>query len=137
MRDKSSSWLARWKDKAEALEAQVFALYLAYRHPRTPWFAKAAALAVAAYSLSPIDLIPDFIPVLGYLDDLLIVPLGVMLVVRLVPRDVMAECQARAAEMQANGAPQFRWMGAVVAGLWAAVILLVLARIFEALRPGS
>jgi uncharacterized membrane protein YkvA (DUF1232 family) len=123
------AWLRNWQEKAEALERQVFALYLAYRHPRTPWYAKALALTVAAYSLSPIDLIPDFIPLLGYLDDLLIVPGGVLLVIKLVPRDVMAECQSQAAEMQAAGAPQFRWMGVVVVFLWLAALALAAALI--------
>lgn len=121
------AWLSRWRESAEALEAQVYAIYLAYRHPRTPWYAKALALAVTAYALSPIDLIPDVIPVLGYLDDLLIVPAGVLLVVRLVPPAVMAECRARAAELQAAGAPQFRWMGAVVVALWLVALVFVIA----------
>jgi uncharacterized membrane protein YkvA (DUF1232 family) len=74
----------------------VHALYLAARDPRVPWYAKAAAMAVAAYALSPIDLIPDFIPVLGYLDDLIIVPAGILLVVRLIPPELMREFRARA-----------------------------------------
>jgi uncharacterized membrane protein YkvA (DUF1232 family) len=74
----------------------VHAVYQAARDPRTPWYARAAAILVAAYALSPIDLIPDFIPVLGYLDDLLIVPLGILLVVRLIPADVLAEHRATA-----------------------------------------
>lgn len=127
---KPSAWLANWKTRAEALEAEVYALYLAYRDPRTPWYARAIAVGVVAYTLSPIDLIPDFIPVLGYLDDLVIVPLGVLLVVRLVPREVMAECQLRAAGLQAAGAPQFRWMGVVVVWLWLAA-LVVLALLVE------
>ena len=131
---KPATWLKKWKEKAEALETQVFTLYLAYRHPRTPWYAKALALAVTAYALSPIDLIPDFIPLLGYLDDLLIVPGGVLLVIKLVPPDVMAECQGRAAEMQAAGAPQFRWMGAVVVVLWLAALALVAALVISQVR---
>jgi len=74
----------------------VLALWLAARDPRVPWYAKAVAGAVAAYALSPIDLIPDFVPVLGYLDDLIIVPLGILLAVRLVPPDLMAEFRAEA-----------------------------------------
>jgi uncharacterized membrane protein YkvA (DUF1232 family) len=73
------------------------AIYLAARDPRTPWYAKALAVAVAGYALSPLDLIPDFVPVLGYLDDLLIVPLGIVAVVRLIPPQVMAESRAAAA----------------------------------------
>ena len=81
---------------ARGITRDVHALYLAARDPRVPWYAKAAAIAVAAYALSPIDLIPDFIPVLGYLDDLIIVPLGILLAVRLVPEDLMAEFRASA-----------------------------------------
>ena len=74
----------------------MVALWLAVRDPRVPWHAKAVAAAVAAYALSPIDLIPDFVPILGYLDDLLIVPLGIVVAVRLIPRPIMAELRAKA-----------------------------------------
>ena len=74
-------------------------MYLACRDPRVPWYAKAVALGLVAYALSPIDLIPDFVPVLGYLDDLVVIPLGVLLVRRLIPDDVMADCRARAQVM--------------------------------------
>ncbi len=90
--------LSRIKVWARAIKTDVHAVYLAARDPRVPWFAKALAMAVTAYALSPIDLIPDFIPVLGYLDDLLIVPLGILLVIRLVPADVMAEYRIKARE---------------------------------------
>src|SRR5512137_476678 len=88
--------LERAKHWARGVKRDVHAVFLAARHPATPWYAKALAVAVAAYALSPIDLIPDFIPVLGYLDDLVIVPLGILLVTRLVPPEVMAACRAEA-----------------------------------------
>jgi uncharacterized membrane protein YkvA (DUF1232 family) len=131
---KPSNWFNHWKEKAKELEMQVFALYLAYRHPCTPWYAKVLALAVAAYAFSPIDLIPDFIPVVGYLDDLLIVPAGVLLVTKLVPAQVMAECRSRAAEMQAAGAPQFRWMGFIVVLLWLVALAIVVAIVVSLIR---
>jgi uncharacterized membrane protein YkvA (DUF1232 family) len=116
--------LRRW---ARGLKREVHALYLSARDARTPWYAKAVAIAVAGYALSPIDLIPDFIPILGYLDDLLIVPLGILLAVRLVPPDVMAEHRAAAA--LATRRPVSRvaaalivlvWLvAAAAAGLWA------------------
>src|SRR3977135_2403591 len=81
---------------ARRLIRDVPAVYLALRDPRVPWHARVLAIAVAGYALSPIDLIPDFIPVIGYLDDLIIVPLGIWLVVSLIPDDVMAECRAKA-----------------------------------------
>jgi uncharacterized membrane protein YkvA (DUF1232 family) len=81
---------------AAALKRDIRAIYLAARDPRVPWYAKALAMAVAGYALSPIDLIPDFIPVIGYLDDLVLVPVGIWLVVSLIPEEIMAECRARA-----------------------------------------
>ena len=83
--------LARLKGWARTVKRDVIALFLAARDPRTPWYAKMAAGLVAAYALSPIDLIPDFIPIVGYLDDLVIVPLGIWIAVRLVPADLMRE----------------------------------------------
>ncbi len=88
---------ARLRDWTRSIKRDVHAVYLASRDPRVPWLAKALAVCVAAYALSPIDLIPDFIPVLGYLDDLILVPLGIMLVIRLIPPGIMAEHRAAAA----------------------------------------
>ncbi|MEO6013430.1 MAG: YkvA family protein [Devosia sp.] len=88
--------IANLKALAKALKRDVVALWIAARDPRTPWYAKFLAGAVAAYALSPIDLIPDFIPVLGYLDDLLIVPVGILIVVRLIPPPLMEEYRAEA-----------------------------------------
>ena len=87
----------RLKARAKILQTQTHALYLVYRDPRCPWYARALAIAVVAYAVSPIDLIPDPIPVLGYLDDALIIPAGFWLALRLVPTDVLAEAR-RAAE---------------------------------------
>lgn len=87
--------MAALRDWAKRLKHETYALYLAGRDPRTPWYAKLLALAIAAYAASPIDLIPDFIPVLGYLDDLLLVPTGIWLVLRLIPAEVMAEARRR------------------------------------------
>src|SRR5690349_16207844 len=88
----------RLRDWARLIKRDVHALYLAGRDPRVPWYAKALAAAVAGYALSPIDLIPDFIPVFGLLDDLVIVPLGIALAIKLIPDDIMAEHRAAAAE---------------------------------------
>jgi uncharacterized membrane protein YkvA (DUF1232 family) len=88
--------LRRLQEWAQAIKRDVVALSIAGRDPRVPWSAKLAAMAVAAYALSPIDLIPDFIPVLGYLDDLVIVPLGILLVVKLIPPPLMAEFREQA-----------------------------------------
>jgi uncharacterized membrane protein YkvA (DUF1232 family) len=108
--------LARLKQAVRALERDVHALYLAARDPRVPWYAKAVALAVAAYALSPIDLIPDFVPVLGFLDDLVIVPLGIMLALRLIPPAIMAEHRATAAA--ASELPRSRLAAVAIVLLW-------------------
>jgi len=98
-----SSTLAVWKARARHLRAEVYALYLAYRDPRVPWYAKLLAVCVVGYALSPIDLIPDFIPVLGYLDDLVLIPLGVALALWMIPPAVMDECRARARSELVDG----------------------------------
>ena len=89
--------LSRLRQWACAIQRDAHALYLAARHPRTPWYAKALALAIAAYAFSPIDLIPDFIPILGFVDDLILLPLAIVFVLTLIPADVMAESRAVAA----------------------------------------
>ena len=118
------SLLEKLKHRARQLKRETFALYLAARHPGTPWHAKLFVAAVAAYAFSPIDLIPDFIPVLGYLDDLILIPLGIMLAVKLVPPDVLAECRARAQEIMANGKPVSRIASAVIVVIWLALAAL-------------
>ena len=90
--------LIAWRERARALKREVVTLYFACRDPRTPWYAKTLAACVVAYALSPIDLIPDFIPVLGYLDDLVLVPLGIALVLKLTPADVLLDARRRAAQ---------------------------------------
>jgi uncharacterized membrane protein YkvA (DUF1232 family) len=92
--------ISRAKSWARIIQRDVVALWLAARDPRVPWHAKAIAAAVAAYALSPIDLVPDFIPVLGYIDDLLIVPLGIMAAVKLIPAPVMADLRLKALDVQ-------------------------------------
>ncbi len=108
--------LAKLKAWAKAIKRDVLALWLAARDPRVPWYAKALALLVAGYAMSPIDLIPDFIPVLGYLDDVVIVPLGILLVVALVPKPVMAELRARAEDMGRQ--PGNKVAAAIIVVVW-------------------
>lgn len=114
--------IERIKQWARAIKRDVMALWLAARDPRVPWHAKAVAGMVAAYALSPIDLIPDFIPVLGYLDDLLIVPLGILLAVKLIPEPVMAELRERALDQRR---PVSRAGLIAVILIWVASIVLV------------
>jgi len=113
-------------------------LYLACRDRQTPWYAKALAAVVAAYAFSPIDLIPDFIPFLGQLDDLVIVPLGIALAYGMVPKDVLARCRKEASRRLAAGTPESRLAAAAVVLLWAAVLGLVTWRVIAALaRRGA
>jgi len=111
------------KTWARMLIRDVHAVYLAARDPRVPWYARILAIAVAGYALSPIDLIPDFIPVIGYADDLIIVPLGIWLVVSLIPEEVMTEYRAKAIE--AGRRPRSKIPAIVIIAIWifAAVVL--------------
>lgn len=112
--------------RVRQLKRDSLALYFAVRDPRTPWYAKAVAALVVAYAFSPLDLIPDFIPVIGYLDDVIIVPLGIALAIKLVPELVMVECRERA--RVADRRPLSRAGAAFVIGVWlAAAVWLVLA----------
>lgn len=122
-----------WRLKARQLKLEVYALYLAYHDPRTPWYAKVVALCVAAYAFSPIDLIPDPIPVLGYLDDLVILPLGVLLALRLIPGEVMADCRAQAETAFANGKPVSWTAAAVIICLWLLIIGLLSVGLYRLL----
>jgi len=123
-----------WKRRARDLKTDVHALALAYRDPRVPWLARALTVLVVAYALSPIDLIPDPIPVLGYLDDLLLIPAGIMLVRRLIPPPVLAECQAKARENPLPKPPA-RWLaGAVIAVAWITIIGVGIAALIKSIN---
>ena len=115
------------RERIRALKRDVLALYLAARHPGTPWYARLLVAAVVAYALSPIDLIPDFIPVLGLLDDLVIVPLGLALAIRLIPATVLARCRADAERAFAEGRPVSRVAAAVIVGLWVAGLVVAVS----------
>lgn len=118
---KKRSLIHKLKAMAKKLKSNLLAMYLAYRDPRVPLFAKAFTICVVAYAFSPIDLIPDFIPVLGYLDDLIIVPLGVYIALKLLPREVLEQCRARAEELRGRG-KQKNWIaGALIIALWIAL----------------
>jgi len=116
--------IAGLKERARRLKAEVVALYLAARHPGTPWYAKLFLAAIVAYALSPIDLIPDFIPVLGLVDEIVLLPFAIILAVKMVPAGVMAECRERALRQDAKGS----WMGRIGAAfillLWLALIVV-------------
>lgn len=123
--------LAELKQRARHLKAETFALYLAARDPRTPWYAKLLVAGIVAYAVSPIDLIPDFVPVLGYLDDLILIPLGIALAIKLVPHSVLAECRARAQKSMQNGKPVSRIAGAVIVVIWLVLAGLCIAWAYD------
>ena len=124
----------RLKSLRKEIPLQSYALYLACRDPRTPWYAKALAAAVAAYAFSPIDLIPDFIPVLGYLDDLLIVPLGISLAIRLIPKEVLESCREHARQRLAKGTPTSRAAAIVIVAIWVVVLAAIALAVATRLR---
>jgi uncharacterized membrane protein YkvA (DUF1232 family) len=111
--------ISKFRQWARQLKRETLALYLAYRDPRVPWYARVFAGCVVAYAFSPIDLVPDFIPVLGYLDDVILVPLGVALALRMIPATVMAECRERAQEL--DGKPVNRVAAVVIVLIWLAL----------------
>ena len=118
---------SKLEDWVERLKQETVTLWFCMRHPRTPFVAKALAAGLVAYAFSPIDLIPDFIPVLGLLDDLLILPVGVWLVVKLVPVDVMAECRSDAARwlQERRPAPESRVGAMLIIAFWLAALALL------------
>ena len=119
------SLLEEFKRRARLLKEETYGLYLASRDPRTPWYAKLLVAGIVAYALSPIDLVPDFIPVLGYLDDLVLLPLGIFLALKLIPPQVMAECRARAKTAMRHGKPASRVAAAVIIVIWLAAAALI------------
>jgi uncharacterized membrane protein YkvA (DUF1232 family) len=122
-----------WKRRARQLSAQTYALYLAYRHPSTPWYAKVFAALVVGYVFSPIDPIPDFIPGVGLLDEMVVVPIGVLIAAKLIPRQVMEECQEKAREVAEGEKPESRVAAVVVVAVWllcVALAVLLAVRVF-------
>lgn len=127
-------FLETWKQRARELKTDVYAIYLAYRDPRLPLYARIFAACVVAYAFSPIDLIPDPIPVLGYLDDLVLIPLGVFLALKMIPPEVMAECRVKAQEIMLEKKPVSRAGAVVVVLIWISLAGLAVALILLVLR---
>ncbi|UCE28413.1 MAG: DUF1232 domain-containing protein [Candidatus Coatesbacteria bacterium] len=113
------------KSWAKRLKAETYALYLAYKDPRTPWYAKVFAGCVAAYALSPIDLIPDFVPVLGYLDDVVLLPIGIYFAIKIVPADVMEESRKKAAGVVVERGPSARVATVAVIFVWSVAAVVI------------
>jgi uncharacterized membrane protein YkvA (DUF1232 family) len=125
--------LEKLRERVNHLKRETYALYLAYRHPQTPRLAKIWTLVVVAYALSPIDLIPDFIPVLGYLDDLILIPMGIAIAIRLIPAEIMRECREQAA--QAVEDPNVgRAAAIVIIVIWVLLALMLIWWIYGLVR---
>ena len=119
-----------WKTKSKQVKTEVYALYLASKHPKTPWYAKVLAALIIGYALTPIDLIPDFIPVVGYLDDLILVPAGIALLIKIIPRDILEECKAKARSDLSNRRSK-NWIAAIIIVLiWLFAIYVILSLIW-------
>lgn len=121
-------FIENWKQRARELKIEVYALYLAYKDPRVPLYARIFAACVVGYAFSPIDLIPDPIPILGYLDDLVLIPLGVSLAIKMIPPIVLAECRDQAREGMKEGKPVNRIAAAIIVAIW--LLLAGLAIVF-------
>lgn len=127
----------KWKKWVSVLKQDTYALYLASRDPRVPWAAKIVLIVVVAYALSPIDLIPDFIPVLGYLDDVVLFPLGIALAIKLVPGEVWEECKAEAGSRLNSDLPRSRAAALVIVMIWFASICVVAWVVWSSLKANS
>ena len=114
-----------WKQRARELKIQIYAIYLAYRDPRVPLYARIFAAGVVGYAFSPIDLIPDPIPILGYLDDLVIVPLGIALALKMIPPDVLAECQEKSRQVMKQGKPVNKIAAVIIVAIWILLAALI------------
>ena len=120
-----------WKHRARQLKIETYAIYLAYRDPRVPWYARLFAACVVGYAFSPIDLIPDFIPILGYLDDLVLVPVGVALALKMIPDNVLSECRERSEAMMTEGKPLNRKAAAIIVAMWVLLAVLAIALVLR------
>ncbi|MDF2000211.1 MULTISPECIES: YkvA family protein [Peribacillus] len=116
------------------LKKQVFILYFAYKDNRVPWYAKLFAACVVAYAFSPIDLIPDFIPILGYIDDVIIVPLGIMLALKMIPASVLTDCEEKAEELMKKGKPKNWIVGSIIILIWGLILIWGIITIYNFLN---
>ncbi|MEZ0536640.1 YkvA family protein [Caldicellulosiruptoraceae bacterium PP1] len=126
-----STFFNQLKIKAKSLKNEIKALYIACKRPDVPWYAKAFSLLVVGFALSPIDFIPDFVPILGYLDDLVLIPLGVALAIKMIPPHIMQECRLQAQDVFKDGKPKNWVAGAIIIIIWMAIIGLIAIKIFS------
>jgi uncharacterized membrane protein YkvA (DUF1232 family) len=116
---------SKWKEKAKKLKQEIYTLYLAYKDPRVPWYGKIFIIITVGYAISPIDLIPDFIPIIGYLDDLILLPLGILLSIKMIPKEVMEECRRESVKGIKDS--KFIFIGlTIIIGIWILLINLAI-----------
>jgi uncharacterized membrane protein YkvA (DUF1232 family) len=127
--------LTNWKHRTKQLKREIHVIYLTIKDPRTPWHARVLAAVIVGYAFSPIDLIPDPIPILGYLDDLVLLPLGVLLLLKLLPEEVMADCRATAAASAGGKKPTNWFAGAIIGAIWLAAIYLTVCFLWNFFQP--
>ena len=119
----------KWKEKVKQLKTEIYVLYLALKDRRTPWYAKALAVVVVAYALSPVDLVPDFIPVLGYIDDLILIPAGIYLTFKMIPDDILEELRQKIKSTPINS--RTKWVAAaIIVLIWLLVLYLIIKAIW-------
>ena len=130
MKKKFKIILDKLKLQAKRLKKEISALYLAYKRPDVPWYAKVLSIIVVGYAISPIDLIPDFIPIIGYLDDLLLLPIGIMIVIKLIPDNIMDECRKEAENIFKED--KFKsWIPAfIIVFIWVSILMIILKNKF-------
>uniref|UniRef100_UPI00403FB50E YkvA family protein n=1 Tax=Paenibacillus sp. FSL R7-0216 TaxID=2921677 RepID=UPI00403FB50E len=127
----SSGMIQKIRTWARKLKKKIFLLYFAYQDRRTPWYAKIFAVCVVAYAFSPIDLIPDFIPVLGYLDDVILIPLGIAIALRMIPESVIREYEAIAEERLKKGKPRNWFAGSLILLVWIVAIIWMICLVYR------
>ena len=126
--------MGKIKDWAFKLKRQIFILYFAYKDERVPWYVKLFTVCVVAYAFCPIDLIPDFIPILGYLDDVIILPLGIMIALKMIPKDVISDNEVRVNEMMKNGKPKNWIVGSLIILIWSVISLWLIFKVYHLLN---
>lgn len=125
--------LKKIKAWAKRLKRQIFILYYACKDDRVPWYAKVFIACVVAYAFSPIDLIPDFIPILGYLDDVILLPIGIMLALKMIPKDILSECEVKAKELEGKSKPRNWIAGSIIVLIWGVITVGVIMKIYQLL----
>jgi uncharacterized membrane protein YkvA (DUF1232 family) len=123
-----------WKRRSRQLKREIHAVYLVMKDPRTPWDARVLAAIIVGYAFSPVDLIPDPIPILGYLDDLILLPLGIILLIKIIPSEVLLECRAKAAVAGERKRPKNWIAGSIIIAIWIGLTVVMVRYIMRAFQ---